>query len=164
MFIAHLPAGYILTHILQYKHHRSDYLWLGLLASVLPDFDLLYFYLIDNRQNAHHTYFPHLPLFWFGLWAATVLIGKWSGKYSVYPVTLFFSCIMLHMCLDSIAAPLYWFYPLSDIAVELVTVPARFDWWVWNYLFHWSFLLEIVIILIALCIFIRKKISCLRKS
>lgn len=157
MFVAHLPAGYILAHVLQRRRCRSDYLWLGLLASVLPDFDLLYFYLVDDRQNGHHTYFTHLPLFWIGLWAVVALVGKRTGKYSSYPVTLFFGCIMLHMCLDSIAAPLYWLYPLSNMTVELVTVPARFDWWVWNFLFHWSFLLEMAIILTALWILVRKK-------
>lgn len=157
MFIAHLPAGYILTRVLQHKHRRGDYLWIGLLASVLPDIDLLYFYLIDNRQNAHHSYFTHLPLFWLSLWGMIALAGKWIKGYSPYATTLFFSCIMLHMCLDSIAAPTYWLYPLSDSAIELVQVPARYGWWVWNFLFHWSFLLEMIIVSTALWILIRKR-------
>jgi len=31
---------------------------------VLPDLDMAYFYLIDERQRRHHTYWGHIPFAW----------------------------------------------------------------------------------------------------
>ena len=55
MFVAHIPAGYLLTRYLSRGHaDRKALILTGLVASVLPDTDLLWFYLVDNRQTAHH--------------------------------------------------------------------------------------------------------------
>lgn len=68
MFIAHLPAGYLVARHLANGHERRKWLIIaGLCASILPDLDLLWFYLIDNRQTAHHAYVFHWPLFWIFL-------------------------------------------------------------------------------------------------
>lgn len=164
MFIAHLPAGYILTKYIQHKsgNYSRWLLWIGLIASVFPDIDLFYFYLIDNRQTLHHHYITHLPLAWLTL--ASILYGIFvvTGKkqYMVY-LAVVFANVMLHMALDSIAAGIHWLYPLVDLEINLVNVPAIHDWWVWNFVFHWTFLLEISIILSSLIVWMH---SCKKPS
>lgn len=66
MFIGHLPAGYCLTTTLLKCFGCKDdsvyrrYLWIGLIASVLPDVDMIYFYWIDHRQHVHHAYWTFI--------------------------------------------------------------------------------------------------------
>jgi inner membrane protein len=43
-----------------------------------------------------------------------------------------------------------WLYPFVDYDLSLFTVPATRDFWVWSFVFHWSFLLEITIVVAAL--------------
>ena len=84
MFIAHLPAGYLWTRFIVMKRGMADVaspryrslMALGLIGSLLPDVDMLYFYLIDNRQHLHHGYWTHIPLSWLMLFGAALLIGR----------------------------------------------------------------------------------------
>lgn len=116
----------------------------GLVATVLPDLDLIWFYLVNDRQNLHHEFVFHWPLFWVAtaviLWAAS----KGAGWRRVAPfIGVALASLLLHMALDSIAAGIGWLMPLSDKQVNLVVVPARYDWWVWSFVLHWTFLLEL---------------------
>ncbi len=151
MFIAHLPAGYLLAR--QLSKNRPARKWLivtGLCASVLPDLDLLWFYLVDGRQTVHHAYLFHTPLFWVAVAAAAFAIARLTGRRAAEPFTgMALLCLMLHMVLDSIAAEIAWFRPFADHEINLVHVPARYGWWVWNFVLHWTFLLEIAIIAAA---------------
>ena len=72
MFLAHMPAGYMASKFLlsQFQLDISKTKWLlllGLLGSIFPDLDMLYFYLIDNRQHGHHSYLTHIPFYWISL-------------------------------------------------------------------------------------------------
>ncbi len=158
MFVAHLPAGYLITRYylrtIETRLIKSSavkyYAMFGLFCSVLPDFDLFYFYLIDNRQHAHHTYWTHIPMFWVlfsGLlyFGAKALFKKNVGLLSV----ILLANTQLHMLLDSVAGGIYWLYPLSSEKYRLFEITARFDWWVFNYIIHWTFLFELIIILTA---------------
>lgn len=61
---------------------------------------------------------------------------------------------LLHMALDSLAGGIAWLAPLSDLELRLVEVPARHGWWVWNFVLHWTMLIEVLILsafAIALC-------------
>ena len=53
MFIAHLPAGYLLTSAMQARmgDRSRGVLAVGLAASVLPDIDLLWFYPAEGRRT-----------------------------------------------------------------------------------------------------------------
>lgn len=62
MLTAHLPAGYCLSRVTGTSLPGA--LPVMLLFSVLPDFDLLWFYLVDNRSIHHHRYWVHIPAFW----------------------------------------------------------------------------------------------------
>lgn len=158
MFIAHLPAGYVLTKILQKRLNTTHYLWLGLTASILPDTDLIYFYLIDHRQTLHHSYWIHTPFHWFIITVisfAFLLLFK-QKKYMAAAV-IFFSNIFLHLFLDTVVGKIEWLYPFSDKQFYVFDVPAVHDWWVYNFVFHWTFLFEVALIIWAIILFIHSK-------
>ena len=66
-------------------------------------------------------------------------------------------CLTLHMFLDSFAAEIYWLKPFSDMHLNVVEVPARYGWWVWNFVFHWTFAVELAICLVAAAVLVRKR-------
>lgn len=157
MFIAHLPAGYLLTNWMTKGHpRRKSLMAVGLIASITPDLDLFWFYLVNERKTNHHDFVFHWPVFWIGLallsWFVFRLL-KLRGAGVFIGVAL--ANLMLHMILDSVAAEIYWLSPLADFQVNLVEVPARYDWWVWNFVLHWTFLVELSITLAALITFWR---------
>ena len=49
--------------------------------------------------------------------------------------------------------------PLIEEQMRLFFIPSRFDWWVWNYIFHWTFLFEILIIMAASTVLYLKKLK-----
>ena len=57
--------------------------------------------------------------------------------------------LALHFALDSIVGGISWLYPFIDYDLSLFTVPATHDFWVWSFVFHWTFLLEIAVIVAA---------------
>lgn len=158
MFIAHAPAGYVLTSLLlkSYSDELSDKVlkrifYAGIVASVLPDLDLFYFYFIDQRQHLHHSYWIHIPVYWL------LIVGCWTVvAHFVKSKSLFITGgivganIFLHLLLDTVAGKIRWFYPFSRYDVVLVEVPAHYEWWVWNFLLHWTFLLEGLLCLLAI--------------
>ena len=150
MFIAHIPAGYIVTKALQQRLGYQKYLWVGVLGSILPDFDMLYFYLVDNQQHLHHGYWTHIPFFWLCI-AVVVYGGLHLSRRTVYLTAahLFFAGIYLHLFLDTIVGKIEWLQPVSDVKIYFFSVPAVYDWWVWNFVWHWTFLFEVGIILFA---------------
>lgn len=164
MFIAHLPAGYLLARGLQRAtgQRNAGFLATGCVASVLPDTDLAWFYLVDNRQTPHHDYLFHAPLFWVALcaigWALGRLLGMArAGAYAGCAL----AGLLLHMALDSFAADIRWLWPFTDARFELTRVPNQgYDWWVWNFVLHWTFAAELALCVCALGLLI----SDLRKS
>lgn len=160
MFIAHLPAGYLLTRAIQHKTDNLslNLLWAGLLTSLFPDLDLFYFYLIDNRQHPHHHYITHMPLAWLALALlsyATLYFTR-TKRYNLY-VTVIFANAMLHMLMDSVAASIPWLSPFSPVEVNLVKVPSHYNSWVLNFLLHWTFLLECTITLCAFMVWLHDR-------
>ncbi|MGV8996485.1 MAG: metal-dependent hydrolase [Parvibaculaceae bacterium] len=158
MFIAHLPAGYLLTSAIQTRTRNQSLSLLatGLVASVLPDADLLWFYLVDNRQHVHHAYMTHTPVFWVGLAAVAWITAKaariaWAPLY----IGVALANLMLHMALDSIAAEIRWLWPLSNAEFGLFHIPAVHGWWVWNFVLHWTFLFEVAACMAALLLLAR---------
>ena len=140
MFIGHLPAGYILTKKLQTKFKTKQFLWTGLVGSILPDLDLFYFYLIDNRQHLHHGYWIHTPFYWLIIAFITyllILLFK-REKYKTLAI-FFFANIFLHIFLDTIVGKIDWLYPFSNKSIVFFEVPAVYDFWVKNFIFHWTF-------------------------
>ena len=166
MFIAHIPVGYLTTKFrlrrctdLSTKEYKV-LLSLGLIASVFPDFDMIYFYLIDNRQHLHHSYWTHLPLYWVAITAlgllVAVVIKNRSFMLSFQIVSL---GIFGHLLMDSMAGRIRWFAPFSKYGVALVDIPSKYGWWVLNYLLHWSFVIELLLAGIAVYVFKTKKLN-----
>ncbi len=158
MFITHLPAGYVLTKTVQKNIKTTKYLLIGLIASVLPDIDIIYFYLIDNRQNSHHSYWIHIPFYWLIIAAITFTI-LWFLKKKDYTIAalIFFSNIFLHLIMDTIVGKIEWLFPFTDKAYYIFDVPAVYDFWVYNFIFHWTFLFEIGVMIWTICIFTKSR-------
>jgi inner membrane protein len=159
MFIAHIPAGYLASNLIAQKQtNRFRLLAFGIGCSILPDLDLLWFYLVDNRQTAHHAYIFHWPLFWCAL-ALAAWFFSWTTKKAWMQTYILVGlvCLTLHMFLDSFAAEIYWLKPFSDMHLNVVEVPARYGWWVWNFVFHWTFAAELAICLAAAAALVRKR-------
>ena len=150
MFLAHLPAGYILTKFLQKKLNINRFLWVGLVASILPDIDLVYFYFFDHRQTLHHSYWIHVPFYWLILGLLTLIVIRLSKQRAYLAAAIiFFANIFLHLLLDTLVGKIEWLQPLSLHAFYLFDVPAKYDFWVYNFIFHRTFLLEITVIVWA---------------
>ncbi|MCX4029579.1 metal-dependent hydrolase [Endozoicomonas sp. SM1973] len=158
MFIAHLPAGYLITQLYLKRQcfsfaeqHRAWLVGVGLFASVLPDVDLLYFYWFDQRQHNHHSYWTHTPVFWLAIFLLPcVVVWITKQKLLLTTIVVLLMNVMLHLLLDSIAAEILWLYPVVKQSFGLVEVPAQFAWWPLNFLLHWSFMLEVLIVGTAL--------------
>jgi inner membrane protein len=148
MLIAHLPASYLWSRILR-RRLGKRLVPLGLLASVLPDIDLLYFYFVDGRAHPHHTYWTHQPVAWALLASLAAVLVLWERRLRD-AMLIFFSNILLHLALDTVAGGICWLYPLSHQAVQLVRVPAAHGHWLVSFLHHWSFFLELAICAAAL--------------
>jgi inner membrane protein len=151
MLIAHLPSGYLLGALAQKlaKSKSRTIITAALFGSVAPDLDMLYFHLFDGRRTNHHDYFTHWPLFWLAVTLALVVTALVTRKMSLPVVTAFSAGTLLHMVMDSVAAPIHWLMPFNTMTVELVTIPARYSNWIWSFVLHWTFLLEIGICLSA---------------
>lgn len=152
MLTAHLPAGYCLSR-LSIKSLPGA-LPVALVFSVLPDFDLFWFYLVDNRSVHHHRYWVHIPAFWLvtGTLAATLL---WRTRYRNL-VFVALAAIMLHLFLDSLVGGILWLAPFNDTLYHLVEVqPGRYHWLL-SFVLHWTFLAEVAIWALALFLFLRE--------
>lgn len=160
MFIAHLPAGYLLTKFLirkndtsgQTKQQYRTFLFIGLLGSILPDFDLLYFFLIDDRQHGHHSYWSHIPYYWTTLFLISFVYCKMvqASRFIVTGLLVLYLNIMLHLILDTLVGGIYWLHPIDQSYLTLVDIQPRFQWWVWNFVLHWTFALELLIAFLAI--------------
>ncbi len=155
MIIGHLPAGYISSKLLGGRFERYGcspraFIAAGMIGAIAPDFDMLYLYLVDHGQRHHHTYWTHYPVFWVGILSLSALWLSQGHRKSVAALAVIFSLNgFLHLVLDSIVGDIWWFGPWVDRAYALFTVPARYSPWWLNFILHWSFSLEIALVLWA---------------
>ena len=154
MFIAHLPAGYLLGKATSRLHNlktRKLVIWTAI-GSVLPDADRIYFHLIDNQSTHHRFYWSHWPVTWLTLLAASIMILRWKPIIGIIPFGLSLGGL-LHMILDSVAAPVLWLAPFSNLKIEFVKIPAIYENYIWSFVLHWTFAFEILICSIAVVVF-----------
>jgi membrane-bound metal-dependent hydrolase YbcI (DUF457 family) len=159
MLIAHLPASYLLSRELQRRLGTERHLWLGLLAGLLPDLDLLYFYLFDGRQHLHHSYWTHLPACWMLVAALAFTVQLWSAA-SRSATVLVFANVLLHLLLDTVVGGICWLYPLSAKSLQLFEVPARTvggHAYLLSFVLHWTFLLELAVVIGAVWVWLRSR-------
>ena len=135
MFIAHLPAGYILSKLVIKRDavYQRSLLGVALVCSVAPDVDLSYFYFVDQRQHADHEYITHTPIFWLalaGLLTFALIACRKSGWLIFVAIGLL--SILLHLAMDTVAADIRGLYPFSNHSFNLVQVPALYQPWYLN--------------------------------
>jgi hypothetical protein len=172
MLFAHGPAGYLLTHVLARTAYsdivdpqRTDRLYqvlmvAGVVGAICPDFDFIYHIFIDSDRTSHHKYITHLPLFWMGLWGVLFAIGQWRKDRSFCAVvTTFCASAVLHLAFDTLTGKVYWFAPISRAGLNIFKVADVNVWWVKNYVYHWTFLIEVAITTVAMVVFLRVRES-----
>ncbi len=151
MFISHLPSAYLISKSAPVRLTPAA-CFAFLIGSVLPDLDIVYFYLIDARQQHHHDYLTHRPILWLVLCIVALTLRHFRHSRTMAAIG---AGVLLHLLLDSICGKIAWLWPLSDWAEPLVVVPATHDFWVMSFLTHWTFKVEVVITLIATISYIR---------
>lgn len=168
MIIGHMPGGFILSYAMLRKQRQlTGYGWLllaGLFASILPDLDLFYQHFIDHHLHGHHSYWTHIPIYWVGIYfVMLVLVYKWGQQKLQLLVHVMFAGVMSHMLLDSVTSGIKWLYPFDNHYIglwRLWLIPSRYDWWVLNYITHWTFIYELALLGISLTILWRDKALC----
>jgi len=154
MMIAHLPAGYILGRATRTK---GAMLGCVLLASVLPDIDMLWFHLVDGRSVPHHHYWTHAPGFWLIVAAITLPAVAMLKRHWLPVAMLCFGAILFHLVLDTLVGSIMWQWPFSRDFFQLATVSATHSHWILSFMFHWSFLIELLICASAIILYLRKR-------
>lgn len=162
MFIAHVPAGYVFSTTIAERLRQMPVsgfaiICAGCIGAIAPDIDMLWFYLVDERQTHHHKYFTHWPLVWLSLMLASAFWHRAVRTSKAGFLTLVFSAgTLLHLILDSFVGDVWWFAPFVDRPFAVFTVPAAFKPWWLSFILHWSFAVELSICLWALLIYRRR--------
>lgn len=166
MMIAHLPAGYLLSTALSKKWRITNdqlhkyFILAGISGSIFPDIDIIYFYLVDNKQHHHHSFFTHYPILWVALIIISYLFLKNNRLKSFGLIAMIFSINgFLHMMLDSLVGDIRWLTPFSNQAFSLFDVAATHAYWWLNFIFHWSFLVELLIVVIGIYVYRNRKLK-----
>lgn len=154
MLTAHLPSGFIAGRLAGQHWPIPTALPVALVASVLPDLDMIWFHLVDRGAVHHHRYWVHVPAFWAAI-AALTLPFLWHSRWRTTAV-LAFAVIFLHLMLDTIGGGILWGAPFSDRLLSLITVAPDHGHWIASFLLHWSFGLEIAIWVWALILWRRQ--------
>lgn len=153
MITAHLPSGYVLGRVFP---KAPLVLPAAVVGGILPDFDMIWFYLIDERSIHHHRYWVHIPSFWATISVFALPLVTLLARPYLAATTAFFAALGLHMILDTISGGIMWHWPASTQFTTLITVPTRFDNWVLNFVFHWVFALEVMIWIAAIYLWKRR--------
>lgn len=163
MFIAHAPSGYLLaTHFVERARslpvRTGVAVAAGVIGGLAPDFDMLWFHLVDARQTHHHKYISHWPVLWLSM-LLLALLWRHARPSSAGAIVLgvFAAGGLLHMVLDSVVGDIWWFAPFVDRPFALFTVPALYTPWWLNFFLHWSFVLELAICAWALATYRRRR-------
>ena len=166
MFFGHLPAGYLLTRGILSLARRTatspsaptprvgrrerSLLALGLLVSVAPDADLLWFYTFGRMQRVHHDYWPHLPVTWLALLVVGLGLSALRRRRAWFLTTVVVTANgLFHLALDTIVGGIRWSWPVGEAAFRLFHVRDEQGWWVLNFLLHPSLALEFAVLLAA---------------
>jgi len=97
MITAHAPAGYIGAQLLRRLKpaQLSARAWslYGAISGILPDVDMLWFYLVDHRRVHHHRYLTHWPSLW--LLALVIIPLYFAGLLTVIGLLVVIPMIFL---------------------------------------------------------------------
>ena len=161
MLIAHAPTGYIINHAYNKVSRKEiSFVKFGLIFSVWPDFDLIYFYLLDKSSTFHHLYFTHLPIVWM---ACVILALPLKNLKSNEKIKDLYYLLLInwfvHLVLDTVTGGIAWFYPFNSEIFKLIEIPATYSNWIFSFILHWSFLIELFITIYAISLGLKNKKS-----
>ena len=163
MLIAHTPTGMLMAAVLiklkpQAVSWQRWYL-MGAVMGMLPDLDMLWFYFVDHRQYHHHVYVPHWPIVWLSISVLTLVwYGIKQSKAAACAVLLGLTGIS-HMVLDSVVGDIGWLKPWHDGLYAMFEVSNRYSPWQLNFIIHWSFAMELDLLLLAVWQWRRKRLK-----
>jgi inner membrane protein len=156
---AHLPSGYVLARALPPAIPAlmpiPFLMPVALLGAVAPDFDMIWFLFVDKGAIHHHRYWVHIPAFWALVALVALPLAWWLGHLRT--ALVFFAAILMHLLLDTISGGIMWGVPFSDRLFALVEVPAAYSHWVISFMLHWTFLAEVVVWLVAISFWFRRR-------
>jgi hypothetical protein len=69
------------------------------------------------------------------------------------------SNVNLHLLLDSVASMVRWCYPPIRYRSGVFPCAVPVGWWAWNYILHWTFGLEVIIVVAAISLLYYKNTS-----
>ena len=152
MTFGHLSAGYITSKLLfrEFKHqsvYSKAFMFWGLLGSIAPDFDMLYFLTAYHIIPNHHAYFSHFPLFWLTLLLMSLFWLQLHRHRNQNPAAAFIFSLngFIHTILDTFTGEIWWLAPFVNkpfsLAAERSEISSFSDW---------TFGIEIFLLLLAL--------------
>jgi len=154
MITAHLPSGYVLS---RFRGWSGPVMAAAVLGAVWPDIDLLFFYLVDNRAFHHHRYWVHAPAFALVVSLALIAAVRLLAPQMLHVSIAFATGWGLHILLDAPVGSLMWLWPFDDTLYAPFTVPATQTHWILSFVFHWSFVFELMIWFIASVLFLKQR-------
>ena len=153
MITAHIPSGYVLARTAGWS---GGVMAAAIIGATFPDLDLIWFYFIDDRKFHHHLYWVHAPAFAFVmsllLFAA---VQRLLPQFKPHAVA-FGVGWGLHVLLDAPVGEIMWLWPRKNELFVPIAVPSRHDFWVWNFVLHWSFVFELAVWAIAAALLIKR--------
>jgi len=162
VFIAHAPAGYLLgtrcAAWLRDPPLTARAIILACIAgSLLPDIDLLYFYLVDGGHTHHHKYVTHWPIAWGAVLAlACAWVLAYRRSKAALVLVLVAACALVHLVMDTVVGDIWWLAPFVDRPYVLFHVQPRFTPWWLNFVLHWSFMAELALTAWAIALYRRR--------
>jgi inner membrane protein len=114
---------------------------------------------VDDRRQVHHAYLPHKPFAWLVALAAAALALRLlrAGRPAGTALAVLGVNVMLHLVLDTTAGGIRWLWPWTQAEFALSQPTARFYPWYLNFVLHWTFALEMVLLMGALWIWRRRR-------
>ena len=127
MFLAHLPAGYLLGRAVLRRAPDIRGVWIlgaAMVGGVFPDLDLLYLMLLDPTPQPHHTYWTHLPVACLGIGLFAAVASRHRSRAFRLGLLAFMLAWLSHLVLDSFVGEIGWLHPLRDEPFSLTHIEA----------------------------------------
>ena len=150
MIIAHAAIAVIGAHYFNRRDQRPTAITFAI-GSIFPDIDLLWWFFVD-QHTPHHLLWPHIPLIWAYLASIALVASRlalWRRPAAAEAVKAFFVGVAIHLALDVHAGGIALFWPWTDRLFYLFPVPNNFGNFVISGVLHWTFLLEVPILIVA---------------
>ncbi len=156
MLIAHAPVGYLFGTALRRWSSVPRLVPAAVAGALAPDLDMLLF--LADPTIHHHAWPTHWPVVWLGLAAAAArgLVSP-ASRTPALLVLMFAANGFLHLILDTVAGDVQWLAPLSERGWSLVRVTRRFEPWWLNFVIHWTFGVELVLVALAVGVHLRRR-------